>query len=161
MAFFSFHNSSFDNAKFTGNKWNMTKDSLFFIPFYRKNITIEELLLLHKFENEEQRKKCHQLFLFKDLLNHTSLSNLYCQLKNAFIQNKKFKKAGWASYNKFAIKRLEITKYYMQTNSNKKVLILFKIILLYFHKILLAFWVALNGAGIRSKFQRTIKEMTQ
>jgi len=160
MAIFSFHNSSFDKAKFTSNKWNMVKDSLFFIPFYRKNITIEEQLLHHKFENEEQRIKYHQLFLFRDLLNHKSLVNLYSHLKNAFIHNKNYKKAGWAYYNKFATKRLETTKYYAQTNSNKKILILFKIILLYFHKILLAFWIVLNGVGIRSKFQRTIKEMT-
>jgi hypothetical protein len=161
MSLFSFYNSKIDKVKLSANKWLKVRDSIFLIPFYRDYVTLEELLLKHQFETEEQKETMYRLFSFEGLLNHQIIVKLYQQLKNAYMNNNRHKAACWSIYNKFEIKRLGFCKDFSTTKPYKKLMTTFNIVFFYLFKILFIVWVILNGVGLRRQFKKNINEIIQ
>jgi len=107
MSNFSFYKSSFDEARFISSGWGEKKEKVVFvIPYIRKNIIFEEVLL-DEVKHHTQRKgeDLKETFKIEDLGSYSDTEILYQRMKAALDRTKSFHEAGWFYFNEFEMKR--------------------------------------------------------
>jgi len=108
---FSFYKSSFDEARFTSSRWGKKEQSILKIPYIRKNMIFEEVLLNKlKNHNQEDHEDLREIFKIEDIDNYSKIEPLYQSMKVALDRAKDFSEAGWFYFNEFEMKRQALRK---------------------------------------------------
>ena len=126
MSYFSFYNSSFDEARFISNEWRYGMDRLLFFPVRRRNILFEERLYSFLEKNGNGAKeKFLKLFQIQSL-NLKEIEGLYRRIKIAHDRLKNYQESGKFYYNECETKRLSFRLNFRRFPLRKKLRYLFK-----------------------------------
>lgn len=110
LEFFSFYKSSFDEAHFVSSRWGEISDRVLGIPFKRKCMIGDELLLRYSLvtpydEPQWERLAAVGVDQFRD---YNEIAVLYRRFKTTLDNAKDYQRAGWLYFNEFEMKRLAI-----------------------------------------------------
>ncbi len=97
MGLFSFHQSTFEHARFISCTWP-TRNG-------RSNILPEEILLEEILHDPEQSKNLISRYDLQNLTSYLEISSLYRRMKTALDNVKDFPEAGKFYYNEFEMRR--------------------------------------------------------
>lgn len=136
MSYFSFYNSSFDEARFISNEWKYRMDKVLLFPVKRRNILFEERL--HFFlGNSENGKKEKLLKNFQiQTLNLKEIEGLYRRIKIAHDRLKNYQESGKFFYNECETKRLSFRQNFKRYPLHKRIRYLFKLQIFNWYKLL-------------------------
>ena len=108
MSYFSFYNSSFEEARFISGEWKDKRESIFKLPYIRKNVVLEETLYSSKSLNSEKKKLLKEKYLLEDLKSFREIASFYGRMKVALDRIEDYQQAGWFYFNEYEMKRLDL-----------------------------------------------------